>query len=206
MLKDKLDRFLLHRDIAARPGAYALPAAAAAVGAVCGLLAPGGLLGVEPEQVGPYLDDYLSRLNGDLLCPSREWLSFLKWNGGLLLALLLSGAYAAGPVFILVLLFLRAFTFAFADFYLACSTSSGAAALLSALLLPQALALLTGLKAGREALSFSRRWRTGGPGADQRWYGDYFCQFLLCLPTLALAAFLQARLVPLVLGLALETG
>ena len=192
---DKLKQVLPHRDILARPRSYALLLTAAGLGAVAGLLAPAGVFGASPADVGPYLESYLSCLPLSEPAPGREFFCFMKWNGGLLLALLLSGLYAAGPAFILALLFLRAFTFAFTDFYLACSHTAGAAALLISVLLPQLLALLACLRAAREALDLSR-------AADRQRGRRFIAALLICLPALLVAASLQAWFVPLVLRLA----
>ena len=203
MLWDKLKAVLLHRDLAARPGDYILPAVFAAAGAVCGWLAPAGCFGAAPEEIGPELESYLARLAADGFVPGRELLGFLKWNGGLLLALMLSGLYAIGPAFTPALVFLRGFSFAFSDYYLACGHSAAAAALLASSLLPQFLALLVCLRGARAALDLCRGRREGAlPRHKGRPYTGYFASFLICLPTLLLAAFLQSRLLPLALGLA----
>ena len=192
MRGDELKQVLLYRDITARPRSYALLFFAAALGATAGLLAPAGVFGASPAEIGPYLESYLSSLPLSEPAPGREFLSFLKWNGGLLLALLLSGLYAAGPIFVSALLFLRAFTFAFADYYLACS---GASALLVSVLLPQLLSLLACIRAAQGALDLSRT-------ADRRRGRSIFAALLICLPALLIAASLQAWFVPLVLRLA----
>ncbi|MBO7668291.1 MAG: hypothetical protein J6T26_07500 [Firmicutes bacterium] len=203
MLWDKLKAVLLHRDLAARPGDYILPAACAAAGAVCGWLAPAGVFGAAPQEIGPELESYLARLPAEGFVPGREFFAFLKWNGGLLLAFMLSGLYAAGPAFTLALIFLRAFSFAFSDYYLACCRNSVAAALLASSLPPQFLALLACLRAARAALDLCRARREGAlPQRKGPLYTEYFASFLICLPTLLAAAFLQSRLLPLALGLA----
>ena len=192
---NKLKQVLLYRDITARPRSYALLLIAAALGVAAGLLAPAGVFGASPTEIGPYLESYLSSLPPSGPAPGREFLSFLKWNGGLLLALLLSGLYTAGRVFVSALLFLRAFTFAFADYYLACSRTAGAAALLVSVLLPQLLSLLACIRAARGVLDLSRT-------ADRRRGRSIFAALLICLPALLIAASLQAWFVPLVLRLA----
>ena len=207
MLWDKLKGVLLHRDLASRPADYILPAFFAAAGVVCGLLAPAGCFGAAPDEIGPQLESYLASLPGDGFVPSRELLSFIEWNGGLLLALMFSGLYAAGPAFILGLVFLRGFSFAFSDYYLACCHSAAAAALLAASILPQSLALLVCLRGARTALDLCRARREGA--LTQRkgpLYTEYFASFLTCLPALLVAAFLQSHLLPLALKLACAEG
>ena len=203
MLWDKLKAVLLHRDLAARPADYVLPAACAAAGLVCGWLAPAGCFGAVPDEIGPELESYLARLTAEGFVPGRELFAFLKWNGGLLLALMVSGLYAAGPAFIPALIFLRGFSFAFSDYYLACCPGAVATALLAASILPQSLSLLVCLRGGREALDLCRARRQGAlTRRNGSLYSEYFASFLICLPALLLAAFLQSRLLPLALSLA----
>lgn len=207
MLWDKLKAFLLHRDLAARPGDYILLAACAAAGAVCGWLAPAGCFGAAPDEIGPELESYLARLQSEGLVPGRELLAFLKWNGGLLLALMLSGLYAVGPAFILGLIFLRGFSFAFSDYYLACAKSPAAASLLAASIPPQVLALLVCLRGARAALDLcSARRQSTLPRRKGQLYKEYFASFLTCLPALLLAAFSHSRLLPWALGLTGASG
>lgn len=202
MLWEKLKAVLLHRDLAARPADNILPAVCAAAGAVCGWLAPAGCFGAAPDEIGPALESYLSRLPAAGLVPGRELLAFLKWNGGLLLALMLSGLYAVGPAFILALIFLRGFSFAFSDYYLACAKSPAAAFLLAASIPPQALALLVCLRGARAALDLcSARRQSTLPRRKGQLYKEYFASFLTCLPALLLAAFSHSRLLPLALAL-----
>lgn len=203
MSDDKLKRMLLYRDIPAHPGAYVLPGLALAAGAACGVLSPAGFFGAVPAQAGEYMESYLSGLRDGGFLPWSAFTGFLAWNGGLLLLILLSGCCAAGPAFILFCIFLRGFSFAFVDFYLACGREPGGA-LLTAVLLPQSLALLVCLRAGREALSVCRA-RTGpalaaaGRGAR---YRQCFGMGMTCLPALLIAAATQAGLMDLALRLA----
>ena len=118
------------------------------------------------------------------------------------MALLLCGLYAAGPVFVSALLFLRAFTFSFADYYLACSHTAGAAALLISILLPQSLSLLVCLRTAREALDLSRAAAPNAPLIQRQRGRRFFASLLICLPAMLIAAALQAWCVPLVLRLA----
>ena len=203
MSEDKLKRMLLYRDIPAHPGAYVLPVLALAAGAVCGVLSPAGFFGAVPAKAGEYMETYLALLRDGGFLSWSAFSGFLAWNGGLLLLILLSGCCAAGPAFILFCIFLRGFSFAFVDFYLACSREPGTA-LLIAVLLPQSLALLVLLRAGKEALSVCRA-RTGpalaaaGRRARCR---QCFGIGMACLPALLIAAGSQAGLTDLALRLA----
>ncbi|MBR0375468.1 MAG: stage II sporulation protein M [Firmicutes bacterium] len=202
MLWDKLKAVLLHRDLAARPADYILPAFCIVSGAVCGWLTPEGCFGAAPDEIGSELESYLAHLPEEGLVPGRELLAFLKWNGGLLLALMLSGLYAVGPAFTLALIFLRGFSFAFSDYYLACAKSPAAASLLAASIPPQVLALLVCLRGARAALDLCRARRQSTlPQRKGQLYKEYFASFLTCLPALLLAAFSHSRLLPLALAL-----
>ena len=201
MRGDKLKQVLLHRDIVARTRSYVLLLTVAGIGAAAGLLAPAGVFGASPADIGPYLESYLSCLPLSEPAPGREFFSFLKWNGALLLALLLCGLYAAGSAFVPALLFMRAFTFAFADYYLACSHTVGAAALLISVLLPQLLSLLACIRAAREALDMPRSADSAPFMQRPRWQ-RFIAALLICLPAMLIAASLQAWFVPLVLRLA----
>ncbi|MBR5430727.1 MAG: hypothetical protein IK116_09425 [Firmicutes bacterium] len=169
-----------------------------AAGAVFGVLLPSDLCGPATVWLTARLDSYLA--GGGTVSPHREFWTFLGWNGGALLFLLLSGLFDQGVVWLTLLLFLRGFSLAWVDCCLIRCRFPGSL-LLSALLLPQLLVLLVSLRAGRTTFSCCRRRSKALPpgGAGLR---ELAGSGLLCLPVLLTAAFLQSRLTTLALRLA----
>lgn len=184
--------------------AYMLLFLALLSGAGLGAAGPGraqgeGLWGQSGAELGAYLVDYLSLLPYAQTDAAAELRDFLLWNGLPLAVLLLSGLYMLGLPLVLAVIFLRSFTFGFTDAYL---LSCGGAPLCLALLPPQCLLLLLYVRAGRQALSLSRRlWRREGLAGNGRGQFLAYLRFCgLCLVPLLLAGLLQVYLPLLLLG------